>query len=60
MKSILLFLIRVYQSLPFPSYCRYSPTCSYFTYGAIKKYGATKGLWMGFKRILSCHPWSKS
>lgn len=40
-------------------FCRYQPTCSQYTYEAIKKYGVFKGSWMGFKRILRCTPWSK-
>lgn len=25
--------------------------------GAIKEWGVIKGLWLGLKRIASCHPW---
>jgi putative component of membrane protein insertase Oxa1/YidC/SpoIIIJ protein YidD len=25
--------------------------------GAIKEWGVFKGLWLGLKRIASCHPW---
>ncbi len=39
--------------------CRYSPTCSEYTYQAIEKYGILRGGWMGFKRVIRCHPWSK-
>ncbi len=38
--------------------CRYSPTCSEYTKQAILKEGSLKGVWMGFKRVLSCNPWS--
>ena len=31
--------------------CRFQPSCSNYTYKAIEKYGATKGLWLGLKRI---------
>ncbi len=55
--------IRVYQktlsrTLPEDT-CRYYPTCSHYTYQAIYKYGAIKGGWMGFTRILRCNPFSK-
>lgn len=40
-------------------FCRYQPTCSQYTYEAIDKYGVIKGEWMGFKRILRCHPWAR-
>jgi len=39
--------------------CRYTPTCSEYTYQAVEKYGVIKGCWLGFKRVLRCHPWSK-
>lgn len=68
MKSVLLKLILIYQkSAPyranilgtiFPVYssCRYTPTCSEYTYQAIEKYGSLKGLLIGLKRIASCNP----
>lgn len=59
MKKLVLGLIRFYQKqispLKTPS-CRFSPTCSTYTYQAIEKYGALKGLYLGLKRILKCHP----
>ena len=59
MKRLVLGLIRFYQKqispLKTPS-CRFSPTCSTYTYQAIEKYGAFKGLYLGLKRILKCHP----
>jgi len=39
--------------------CRYSPTCSEYTYQAVKYYGIILGLWLGFKRVLRCTPWQK-
>lgn len=39
--------------------CRFTPTCSDYTYQAIQKYGAAKGSWLGLKRIVRCAPWSK-
>lgn len=39
--------------------CRFRPTCSEYTYQAIEKYGILKGSFLGGKRILCCHPWSK-
>ncbi len=39
--------------------CRYTPTCSEYTYQAIEKYGIVKGAWKGLKRLLRCHPLAK-
>ncbi len=36
--------------------CRYLPTCSEYSIEALKTFGFFKGLFMGIKRILSCHP----
>lgn len=43
-----------------PSTCRYAPSCSEYTIQAIRKYGAIKGSWLGFKRLMRCHPWGGS
>lgn len=59
MKNIILKLIRFYQKTKFFHVCRFTPTCSEYTYQAIEKYGSLKGLFLGLKRIIRCHPWSK-
>ncbi len=59
MKNIVLFLIRCYQVIISPllgSHCRFCPTCSSYTYDAIKKHGLFKGIFLGGKRLLKCHP----
>jgi len=51
--------IRFYQrfiSPAFPAQCRFHPTCSEYTRQAILKHGALKGVWLGVRRILKCHP----
>ena len=35
------------------------PTCSDYAYQAVEKYGSIRGLWLGFKRVIRCHPWNK-
>lgn len=55
----LLMIITLYRKLLSPfmvSRCRYLPTCSEYAAEAIVKYGAVKGMVMGLKRILKCHP----
>ncbi|MBN1580563.1 MAG: membrane protein insertion efficiency factor YidD [Anaerolineae bacterium] len=59
MKTILLWVIRLYQntfSRIFPPTCRFTPSCSEYTYQAIAKYGVVRGSWLGLKRISRCHP----
>ncbi len=58
MKYIIIFLIRCYQITPFIGHnmCRFRPTCSQYMIDAINEYGTYKGLKMGFKRLLRCHP----
>jgi putative membrane protein insertion efficiency factor len=47
---------RYYISPLLPDSCIYSPTCSEYALEAIQKYGAAKGSWLAFRRILRCHP----
>lgn len=52
-------MIRFYQRAISPmlgSNCRFYPTCSSYTYEAIEKHGALKGIFLGSKRIIKCHP----
>jgi hypothetical protein len=70
LKRPLIILIEVYQKTlsrdtGWFSYvysertCRYHPTCSEYTKQAIKRFGAFRGGWLGFKRVLRCHPWAE-
>ena len=34
------------------------PTCSQYMIESIREWGIIKGLWLGFRRIIKCHPWS--
>jgi len=70
MKSLVLTAISAYQKSLSPDHgvlgkailggtCRFTPTCSQYTYEAVSRYGTLKGLWLGLKRIVRCHPFTK-
>lgn len=59
MKYFALFLIKLYQRLVSPllgNHCRFVPSCSNYTYEAVEKYGFLKGIALGGRRMLRCHP----
>ena len=63
MKKLILSLIVFYRKTVSPSRppcCRYIPTCSEYALLAVERYGALKGSWLAFRRILRCHPWGGS
>jgi hypothetical protein len=71
MKTVILKFIRFYQKTSFfhgvlarqlfitDQVCRFIPTCSEYSYQAIEKYGVIKGIYLGLKRIIRCHPWNQ-
>lgn len=61
MKGVILLFITCYRKFlsPFlPKSCRFYPTCSEYTFEAVKKYGVKKGLLLGVKRIIRCNPFN--
>jgi len=70
-KNIFLRLIRIYQRTNFfhfpffkafylsDSCCRFRPTCSEYSFKAIKKYGIISGCLLTLKRVIHCHPLNK-
>jgi len=70
MSKFVIFLIRLYQNnlsrdhswwargLNLPPFCPYYPTCSQYMIDAIEKKGLARGMWLGIKRLLRCHPFS--
>ena len=61
MKKVLIKLIELYQLLPISTHkmCRFTPTCSEYMKEAIIEYGSYKGLKLGIKRLIKCHPFGK-
>ena len=54
----LLRLYRLLISPLLPPACRFEPTCSRYMIEAVTKYGAVRGVFMGVRRLLRCHPFS--
>ncbi|MFA5841619.1 MAG: membrane protein insertion efficiency factor YidD [Candidatus Paceibacterota bacterium] len=72
MKTFFIYIIRVYQKIFSPDQgiiresglvnglsCAFYPSCSEYMVQAMTKYGVSKGIFIGIRRILRCHPWQK-
>jgi putative membrane protein insertion efficiency factor len=58
-QRLVIALLRLYKrwiSPLLPSACRFYPTCSEYMIEAVKRYGAVRGVWLGLRRLLRCHP----
>ncbi|MCW8906629.1 MAG: membrane protein insertion efficiency factor YidD [Sedimenticola sp.] len=58
-KRMVLWLLKGYTYLLSPllgNNCRYYPSCSAYTREAVQIHGVGRGLWMGMRRVLRCHP----
>jgi hypothetical protein len=61
MKAIMLQAIRLYQKLLSPwlgVHCRFLPSCSQYTFEAISEHGPLRGVLLGLRRLLRCHPFN--
>jgi uncharacterized protein len=57
--QLLIFILRTYKrwiSPMIPSACRFHPTCSEYMIEAIERHGALRGVGLGLRRLLRCHP----
>jgi len=69
-KIIALLIIKAYQKTlsldhgimgkVFPSMrmCKFTPSCSEYSYVSIQRFGLIKGGLMAVKRIVRCNPWN--
>ena len=60
MTAALTAIIRFYQYTISPflgNNCRFYPSCSHYMLEAIETHGLLKGVGLGTRRILKCHPW---
>jgi putative membrane protein insertion efficiency factor len=56
-----LFTLRFYKaylSMLFAGNCRFTPTCSQYSYEAVERLGLARGSWLTLRRLLRCHPFS--
>ena len=68
-RLLVLRMIRLYQGTLSPDHgpfkyvvatkCKFSPTCSDYSYQSIEKYGVIKGGAKAVWRVLRCNPFSK-
>jgi putative membrane protein insertion efficiency factor len=64
MKGIVIAALHAYQALLSPilpfNQCRFYPSCSQYAIETVEKWGIGKGLILGIKRIVKCHPFHRS
>lgn len=56
---LLIWLVHGYQFALSPwigQWCRFQPTCSHYMIDAITQYGVLRGVWLGLRRLMRCHP----
>ena len=59
--AVMVGLIRLYQLGISPLLgprCRFYPSCSRYAAEAIQTHGPLRGVYLGTRRLLRCHPWN--
>ena len=59
MQKAVIATLRLYKRFvsPYlPSACRFAPSCSEYMMEAVDRYGVVRGVGMGLRRLLRCHP----
>lgn len=59
MKRFVVFFLHSYKrwvSPLLPPACRFTPTCSEYMAEAVQLHGVARGVWLGTRRLLRCHP----
>jgi putative membrane protein insertion efficiency factor len=59
MALLALRFYKAYLSILFAGSCRFEPTCSQYAHEAIERFGIVRGIWLGLRRLLRCHPLSR-
>ena len=60
--TLVLGLVAAYKSVLSPLFagcCRFEPSCSDYMSQAVSTHGATRGTWLGLRRISRCHPFGR-
>lgn len=56
---LIIGVVRAYQMTLSPllgAACRFEPSCSAYCVEAVRKHGGGRGMVMGLRRVLRCHP----
>lgn len=59
-QAVLIGLVKTYRLVLSPwlgSSCRFEPTCSAYSLGALQQHGALAGTYLTLRRLARCHPW---
>jgi putative membrane protein insertion efficiency factor len=59
MRELVVILLRFYKrwiSPALPAACRFQPTCSEYMLQAVEAHGALRGVVLGVRRLMRCHP----